>query len=87
MDLATRLRAIADLLDLLKTAGLAEQACPIDDNSTLEFTEAAHNFCLESAEGWQLLQLLQSGGMSFFVHEDISYRDSYRDELDILFEV
>jgi hypothetical protein len=83
MKLADKLRAIANILDFLEPVGLADQVCPLDDNGTLEFTEAAHKFCLESAEGRQLLQILESSGVNLFVHESI-YR---RDELDLLFEV
>lgn len=75
-SLAARLRAIADLLEFVEGAGLTDQMAPIDDNETLECTQDAYNFCLESAQGREMIQILESIGVNFFVHEEIYCPDS-----------
>lgn len=85
MTLSNRLRAIADLLDLLAPAGLAERVNPIDDNASLEIAKNAYDFCLKFSEGRRLLQILEANGVGISVYDDEG-NYIHRNELDPLIE-
>lgn len=80
MTLSDRLRAIADILDLLRPAGLENQTNSIDDNDSLEISKEAYDFCLKFSKGQEALQILKTDGMNIAIYSDgenIDYNYNY----------
>lgn len=71
--LSEKLRALADLLDIVAAAGMGDEVAPIDNNQTLEISQAAYNYCMEIPQGREALQILESLGIHITQYDAFGY--------------